>query len=54
LLAQVVRPGTWSYTVKYDGAAPVPGVKIAGQSGELDPRQLNKDVSGCLDSQCWG
>jgi len=42
---QVLRPGTWSYTVSYDGGAPVTGVKIAGQSGELDPRKLNMDVS---------
>jgi hypothetical protein len=42
---QVVKPGTWSYTVSYDGGKPVTGVKIAGQSGELDPRKLNQDVS---------
>lgn len=42
---QVLRPGTWSYTVSYDGGVPVTGVKIAGQSGELDPRKLNMDVS---------
>lgn len=42
---QVVKAGTWSYTVSYDGGKPVQGVKIAGQSGELDPRKLNLDVS---------
>jgi hypothetical protein len=31
--------------VSYDGGKPVQGVKIAGQSGELDPRKLNLDVS---------
>lgn len=49
-IPQVVKPGTWSYTVSYDGGKPVTGVKIAGQSGELDPRKLNQDVrvsGGC-------
>lgn len=31
--------------MSYDGGKPVQGVKIAGQSGELDPRKLNMDVS---------
>lgn len=45
LSPQVTKPGTWSYTVSYDGKPAVQGVKIAGQSGELDPRKLNLDVS---------
>lgn len=48
-----MKPGTWSYTVSYDGGAPVTGIKIAGQSGELDPRKLNLDVSwGWGYTQC--
>jgi hypothetical protein len=43
-----VRPGQWSYTVRYDDSAPVKGVKIAGQSGELDARKLNQDVSDAV------
>lgn len=39
--------GEWSYSVSYDGAPAVEGNQIAGKSGQLDPLQLNKDVSGC-------
>lgn len=41
----VKTAGQWSYSVSYDGAPAVPGTKIAGKSGQLDPTQLIKDVS---------
>lgn len=47
--AKVVKAGTWSYTVSYDGGKPTTGVKIAGQSGELDPRKLILDGDHCAE-----
>jgi hypothetical protein len=41
----VATAGEWSYSVSYDGAPSEEGDQIAGRSGQLDPLQLNKDVS---------
>jgi hypothetical protein len=50
-LPLVVRPGRWSYTVSYDGAAPVPGQRIGSNAGQLDPKMLVNEVqsmAACL------
>lgn len=45
----VANAGEWSYTVSYDGGAPVTGKKTRGGAGQLDPKQLNKDGSHCAE-----
>jgi hypothetical protein len=48
----VATAGEWSYSVSYDGAPAEEGDQIAGRSGQLDPLQLNKDVSTWFSNTC--
>lgn len=45
----VTSPGKWSYNIAYDGGNPIPGIKIAGRSGQLDPAKLNVDGDHCAE-----
>lgn len=46
----VASPGKWSYSISYDDGELIPGIKIAGQSGQVDPAKLNIDVSDMVNS----